>query len=109
MADVDNVKEIFENIKENIEETFEYDLKMEQLRKEVLKKFDEYKNTMNYMAADAPIEILCLSPSVEKILSGQGFLRIYDLFNVDFVKIKGLGIVRIKELTSRLDQFFSML
>lgn len=105
MDDINNVKETFGNINNN----FEHDLDMAKLKQELKKKFDDYQTTMKFMLADAPIQILCLNPRVETILLDEGFLRIYDLFNADLVKVKGLGIVRIKELTTRLDQFFSML
>lgn len=105
MDDIDNVKDKFENINNN----FEKDLDMEKLREELRIKFREYNTTMRFMAADAPIGILCLPPAIERILSDEGLLRVYDLFDVDLIKIKGMGIVRIKELTTRLDQFFSML
>lgn len=105
MDDINNVKENFENINNN----FEYDLDLQKLKEELKKKFSEYNTTMRYLAADAPIGILCLPPALEKILTDQGFLRVYDLFDVDLVKIKGLGVVRVKQLTSCLDQFFSML
>lgn len=109
MDDNTNVKENFENVKENIETKFENDLDMAKLKEELRKKFSEYQTTMKFMLADAPIEILCLNPKIEKILTDEGFLRVYDLFNVDLIKVKGLGVVRVKELTARLDQFFSML
>ncbi len=101
----DNVKESLDNINTN----FEFDIDMQKLRVEVIKKFDEYRSTMNFLAADAPIEILCFSDIVNKILKENGCLRVYDLFNLDLVEIKGLGEVRIKQITARLDQFFSML
>ncbi len=94
---------------DTVNENFEKDLKMEEIKKEVLKKFSEYRNTLNYMAADAPIGILCLPIAIEKILLDNGLLRVYDLFDCDFVKIKGLGVTRIKYLTASLDKFFSML
>jgi hypothetical protein len=94
---------------ENLNTNFEKDMKMEQLRVEVLKKFDEYNTILKFMVADAPLSVLCLSNGTEKILIDNGFLRIYDLFDVDFIKIKGLGVSRIRDLTTRLDQFFSML
>jgi hypothetical protein len=105
MNDTDKVKEKFENINTN----FENDMEMAKLKAELKKKFEEYQTTMKFMLADAPVEALCLHPKIQSILLDQGFLRIYDLFDVDLVKVKGLGIVRIKELTARLDQFFSML
>jgi len=105
MYQEENVKENIENVKENIE----FDEKMQELKKELIKKFSDYKKTMDYMVCDAPISILCLPKSIEKILSTQGLLRVYDLLNLDLVKIEGLGISRIDLLTSRLDQFLSML
>lgn len=105
MDNISNVKENFENINNN----FEKDIEMAKLKEELRKKFNDYQTTMKFMLADAPIEILCLNTAIEKILLDQGFLRIYDLFNVDLVKIKGLGAVRIRNLTSSLDKFFSML
>lgn len=93
---------------DNINHNFEKDIDMDRLKKELKKKFSDYEVTMKYMLADAPIEILCLKSDVQSILLREGFLRIYDLFNVDLIKVKGLGVVRIKELTTRLDQFFSM-
>ena len=88
---------------------FEKDLDMEKLRQELRKKFQEYQNTIKYMLADAPIEILCLPQTIEKLLLDQGFLRIYDLFDVDLIEIKGFGASRVKQLTASLDKFFSML
>ena len=105
MDDIANVKENFENINNN----FEYDLYISKVRKELVQKFIDYQNTMKYLMADAPIATLCLPPQTEKALLDHGCLRIYDLFDLDFVKVKGLGVVRIRDLTARLDQFFSML
>ncbi len=105
MDDNSNVKESFDNINNN----FEQEIDLAKLKEELKKKFKDYQNTMRYLAADAPIQILCLPPAIEKILLDQGFLRVYDLFDIDFVKIKGLGAARIRHLTSSLDKFFSML
>ncbi len=109
-----NVKEIFENadrpgILENHAKQEEQEKMFEKLREEILIKFKEYKTTLNYMATDAPIEILCLPKSIETVLISNDLLRIYDLFDVDFTKIKGLGVTRIRHLTACLDKFFSML
>lgn len=105
MNDIDNVKENFGNINTNIEQ----DLDMAKLKEELRKSFANYQNTMKYMLADAPIAVLCLPPIIEKILLDEGFLRVYDLFDVDLLKIKGLGVTRVRNLTSCLDKFFSML
>ncbi len=100
-----NIEENIENVHKNIE----FDMQMRKLREELVKKFDDYRVTINFMAADAPIGALCLPAATERILIDNGFLRIYDLFNVDFTKIKGLGVVRIRDLAARIDQFLSML
>lgn len=120
-----NVKQKFENIKTKVKQIIEkneerriperintqeeQEIILQKIREEILQKFKEYKTTLNYMATDAPIEILCLPKSIENSLIDHGLIRIYDLFDVDFTKVKGLGIVRIRHLTSCLDKFFSML
>ncbi len=120
-----NVKEKVEKRKTNVKKNFEkvtvtgiesvpdplteQEMVMAKIREELLLKFKEYRTTMNYMAADAPIEVLCLPKEIERILITNDILRIYDVFDVDFTKIKGLGVVRIRYLTACLDQFFSML
>ena len=93
----------------DIAETFDQDMEMARLKKELAKRFQDYQKTMKYMVADAPIGVLCLPPAIENILLDQGFLRVYDLFDADLVKIKGMGVSRIKQLTASLDKFFSML
>jgi len=93
----------------NDEKLFEYEQEISKIRIEVLKKYEEYNKTMRYLVADAPIETLCLPKAIETILINNGYIRIYDLFDMDFTKIKGLGIVRCRHLTACLDEFFSML
>ena len=97
-----------ENV-ENLNINLEQDIDMQKLKEELRKKFSEYKKTMKFLAADAPVGILCLPVSVERLLADKGFLRIYDLLDVDLVKIEGLSVSRIRDLASRLDQFLSML
>lgn len=105
MNDDDNLKENIDNSNSNIET----DLDLAKLKEQLKKSFDSYQQTMKYMLGDAPIQTLCLNARTEAILLDSGFLRIYDIFNADLIKVKGLGVVRIKELTTRLDQFFAML
>mgnify|MGYP001601849653 FL=1 len=100
-----NVSDDTQSVNNNIE----YDFKMQKIREEVLKKFSEYSRTLNFMMADAPISILCLSKAIETSLTNHGCLRVYDLFDCDFTKVKGLGEVRIRDLTTSLDKFLSML
>lgn len=105
MSDINKVIENPDTVKKNIE----YEQQMMKLRKDVLEKFEGYRTTLNYMAADAPLEILCLPPAIHKALLNHGCLRVYDVFDLDFTKVKGLGVTRIRDLTACLDQFFSML
>ena len=105
MDDINNLKENIDHINAN----FEKNIDMARLKEDLKRTFNDYEKTMKFMAADAPIQILCLDRKLETILLDQGFLRIYDLFNADLVKVKGIGVIRAKELTARLDQFFSML
>ena len=86
----------------------EKEMFFKKLKEEVLKRFEAYDQTMTYLATDAPISVLCLPKATEKLLLNSGFLRVYDLFNSDFTEIKGLGEIRIRDLTTRLDQFCSM-
>ena len=92
----------------DLDNKFETDIEFLKLRKEISKSFNEYKNMMKYLSADAPIETLCLPIAIENILVGQGCLRIYDMIDMDLAKVKGLGPTRLRQLTTRLDQFFSM-
>jgi hypothetical protein len=105
MSDTNNVRNNLENVNEN----FEQELKLKKLREEVLKRLTDYRKMINFMAADAPISILCLKPAIEKALLSHGCLRVYDLFDVDFTEVKGLGVTRIRDLTTCLDKFLSML
>ncbi len=95
---------------DNLDEMkLENDIKMEKVKEEVFKKLQEYKKTIAFMSADAPISILCLPSVIEKALINHGLLRVYDLFEFDFTEVEGLSSARIQRLTSSLDQFFSML
>lgn len=81
---------------------------MKKIREELAKSLRNYTKTISYMAGDAPIEVLGLSKSIQNILINEGCLRVYDLFDRDFTKIKGLGKGRIRDLTTCLDQFIAM-
>ncbi len=85
------------------------DAQLRKVKEEILLKLVEYRNTIYYMASDAPISILCLPRSTENVLLASGLLRVYDLLNSDLTKIEGLTADRIRHLTSCLDQFLAML
>jgi hypothetical protein len=86
------------------------------VNEEIQKKINEelkgtlskYQKTLVFMATDVPIGVLCLPKAVENALKNAGCNRIFDLLDRDFTKIKRLGKIRIRDLTSRLDQFVSM-
>lgn len=80
----------------------------EKIKKELLSGLNTYRKTISYMAGDAPIEVLCLPKRVENALIKSGCLRIYDLFDRDLTKIKGIGKIRSRDLASSLDQFIPM-
>lgn len=67
-----------------------------------------YRQILNYMGANVPIQVLCLPKVIETALLNDGCLRVYDLINRDLGKIKGIGRGRLDILTSRLDEFFSI-
>jgi len=78
------------------------------INKKLLESLQNYRKFVACMSGDLPIGCLCLPKTTEKILIKNGFQRIYDLFDVDLTKIKGIGEVRIRDLTAGLDQFLSM-
>ncbi len=81
---------------------------MVRINDELMKNLNNYRKTLTFMIADAPISCLCLSKATETLLINDGCLRIYDLFDRDFVEIKGFGETRVRDLTARLNEFFSM-
>lgn len=81
---------------------------IKKINKKLLESLQNYRNFVSYMAGDVPIGVLCLPKATEKALLNNGFLRVYDLFNADLAEIKGIGKVRIRDLTSSLDQFLAM-
>lgn len=75
---------------------------------EYKKDLAHYRNVLNFLGANVPIEALCLPREIENLLIKQGFLRAYDLIGHDLAKIKGIGSSRASVLASRLDEFFSV-
>lgn len=100
-----------ENVKENLENVHDLEEKMvlQRLKEELRRSFSQYQQIMRFMATDAPIAILCLPSTVEKLLVNHGCLRVYDVFNLDLAEIKGLSASNLRDLTARINQFFSML
>ncbi len=78
------------------------------IKKELVKSIQNYRRTLLFLYADAPIALLGLSKPIVTILSNNGLLRIYDLLDRDLIEIKGLGVSRIRELSTALEQFVSM-
>lgn len=86
----------------------ERDSELKKIKEDLVKNLVDYQTTVRMMGSDAPISILCLPKVIEKALLNQGWLRVYDLLNRDFIKVEGLNESKIRDLTSRLDQFLSM-
>lgn len=84
------------------------DMQLQKIKEEVIKKFAEYEQSVKYMAADAPISILCLQKAVENKLIENNILRVYDLFNMDLAKIEWLSSSALRHLTTSLNQFLTM-
>ncbi len=80
----------------------------QKIRKELAVSMLNYRRSLIFLYTDAPISLLGLNKSIEKILLANGLLRIYDLLDADFTKIKGLGISRTRDLTAALNQFIAM-
>lgn len=82
---------------------------LHQIKLELVKNFKNYRNTIRIMSFDLPISVLNLPKSIEKLLYNQGFHRVYDFFDCDFTKIEGLSASRIRDLTSRVNEFLSII
>lgn len=78
------------------------------IHKRLLESIEGYRKTISYMYGDAPIGVLCLPKVIESVLISNGCLRVYDLFDRDLTEIKGIGHSRIRDLTSRLDEFLAV-
>lgn len=81
---------------------------VKKINKKLVESLQNYRKFVYYASGDVPIQCLCLDKTVEKILVKNGFERVYDLFDVDLGKIKGIGKTRVGYLTSRLNEFLSM-
>lgn len=82
------------------------------LKKTIINKLfeelDDYQIKMKYLSCDAPIGVLCLKKSLEKILIGEGCLRVIDVLDLDLLKIEGVSESDVRDFTSRLNQFLSV-
>ena len=72
------------------------------------KNLAHYRNVLQFMGANIPIQALCLPKPIENALLRADCLRVYDLINRDFTEIKGIGRDRADILASRLDEFFTV-
>jgi hypothetical protein len=83
-------------------------MEVSKLHAEVLSRFAGYKKTMRYMSGDMPISALCLPKKLEKKLLDRDFLRVFELFDVDFTKVEWLDKAETRDLTARLNEFIAM-
>lgn len=78
------------------------------INKKIIESLQNYRKIILRMSADVPIGVLCLPKTTEKILVKNGLLRVYDLLDVDLTEIKGIGMIRGRDLATSLEKFFSM-
>jgi hypothetical protein len=80
------------------------------INKELFERMISYRNTLNVLACDAPISVLCLPPNLESILIKNNLVRVFDLIygDIDFAKVKGIGEVYGNLLTARINEFLSV-
>jgi hypothetical protein len=105
---MDHIKNLIDNT-QGVNENLENKMQVSKLRVEVLSRFAEYKKTMQYMASDLPISALCLNKKLEKKLLEHDYLRVFELFDVNFAEVEWLDKIEVGNLTSRLNEFLSML
>lgn len=94
------------NVEDNINPEME---KTQNFKEQIAQSFVRYQKILNIMALDAPISILMLPKAIEKAVLNSGYTRIYEIANLDFVKIEGLDDVQKVRLTACLNQFLSMM
>jgi hypothetical protein len=94
---------------DDVEKIIDRDILFKKLREGVLNGLKDYGKSIKFMTCDAPLSILCIPKKIEKVLSKNGIIRIYDLLYTDLTKIELLSVSDIRDLTSRLDQFLAML
>lgn len=80
----------------------------EQVNERLKKDFEHYRKTLHFFGGNIPIQALCVPKYIENALIDAGCIRVYDIFDRDLRKIKGIGTKGIDLLTSRLDEFFSV-
>ena len=78
------------------------------VEEELRKSLSHYRETLSFMGANAPIEVLCLPRAIENALIKAGYLRVYDLIRRDLSEIEGIGPTRRGILAARLDEFFTI-
>ena len=81
---------------------------IKKINKKLVESLENYRKFMQYAQGDLPLGALCLPKDLEKLLLKNGFVRVYDLFDADFTKVKGLGKVRLGYLTTSLNEFLAM-
>ncbi len=80
----------------------------QRINEKLLESLGNYRKVLALMYGDAPLGVLCLDKKTESVLNSNGCLRIYDLFNCNFAEIEGLSEARLRDLTTRVDEFLSM-
>lgn len=83
-------------------------IKIQKITQELKINLAKYKKLLMLASTDAPLGVLCLPKPIENLLIRNGCNRVYDIFDMDLTKIKGLGSSRLRDLAARLDEFLSV-
>lgn len=94
---------------EDVNKILDHDSLVRKIKDEVMAAYQQYNVKISHMAADAPLDILCIPQKTKKILELNGLNRVYDLIDLDFTKIEGLSDRSRAHLTSCRDKFVAML
>ena len=81
---------------------------LEKAQEEARRNLAHYRNLMQFMGANVPVQALCLPKKLENALISAGFERAYDLIGTDLSKVKGIGKGSFDLIASRLDEFFTV-
>lgn len=77
-------------------------------KERLLAQHDRYAKVLDRIAADVPIEVLCLPKTIYTILLRAGCRRVCDVLNLDLAKVKGIGKTRQAFLIEVINNFIGM-
>jgi len=70
--------------------------------------YHTYKEMMQMLSANVPIQVLCLPKKIEQTLINNKFTLVSDLIYSDFRKVKGIGPKASDIIFARVEEFVSV-